>query len=700
MKLRRSRRAPIGRPLVVAFALAALVVLSAFLAAQDASASTFDPQATLSIENPLPGANSDLIGSFQLAAPDANFGGVIVFTPPEWGVASDADVPDGALVGQLSSQAVLVLLNDACANPLFPAFQFLDATTDRSATTTFGEQFDDDDSNGIPNGAQLYPDYLARILVDENENPLQLRARLYAQTVVVGIDVSLNFAIFEPGINLRGTQLDPALGFPSVTVLQALGDPALEPELQPITDFCSPLTTSTRTFGLTKDNPNTTANEAGTVFRTNPAAGKYNFSTFAVSQRDADNDGIENALDTCPFSADPSFDPRRNTADPSYAGDDDKDGIPNSCDPTPNQNLNLGDHDQDGYLNRGDNCPLVQNGLVPGTSVIVGPNNQLDTDSDGLGDVCDPNQTTDDGHLHETCVSSQVTIGAGGPAPSGEIPISDTTCPPASAGGPPPPPPPGNNAPTCGGADIVLFQNTPSSPFDLDCSDPDGDSLDCSVVSDGTKGTLNITSCTSATYAPDAGATGSDSATYKANDGELDSDTAKVSVDIEPIVVGINLKSLAEAVSVGGSTTLQAICAEEQNGVKPVPGVAITFKIDSQPGSDADLDGQAEVTKTSDADGVAEVTLNAGSTVGDIVVSATADDCGTDPQTQTATHTITVALALPGTAGPAGGAGTGVGSLAPVVASIPAWAAIASGLGISGLLGSLAAIARFLRRRR
>ena len=41
----------------------------------------------------------------------------------------------------------------------------------------------------------------------------------------------------------------------------------------------------------------------------------------------------------------------------------------------------------------------------------------------------------------------------------------------------------------------------------------------------------------------------------------------------------------------------------------------------------------------------------------------------------------------------AGGAATGVGALAPAAASIPAWAAIASGLGGAGLLGSLGALA-------
>jgi hypothetical protein len=51
-----------------------------------------------------------------------------------------------------------------------------------------------------------------------------------------------------------------------------------------------------------------------------------------------------------------------------------------------------------------------------------------------------------------------------------------------------------------------------------------------------------------------------------------------------------------------------------------------------------------------------------------------------------------------------GGVGSpGVGSLAPVVSSIPAWAAIASGLGGAGLLGSLGALAARvfgIRRRR
>ena len=240
------------------------------------------------------------------------------------------------------------------------------------------------------------------------------------------------------------------------------------------------------------------------------------------------------------------------------------------------------------------------------------------------------------------------------------------------------------------------LQNTTSSPFDLNCSDPDGGSLTCSVVDQGSKGTLDITDCNSATYTASPDETGADTVTYKANDGTDDSNTATVTVDIEPLVVGLNLIADQKTVPVGGSTDIQAVCAEEQNGVKPLPGKDITFKIDSQPGSGADLDGQAEVTKTSDADGLAEATLNVGSTPGNIVVSADAGECGTK------TVTVAVEAATAGGNGDAaGGAATGVGSLAPVAASIPAWAAIASGLGGAGLLGSLGALAaRALRRRR
>jgi hypothetical protein len=52
------------------------------------------------------------------------------------------------------------------------------------------------------------------------------------------------------------------------------------------------------------------------------------------------------------------------------------------CDPT-NPAYPLGDVDSDGVTNRVDNCISVANGP------LAGPNNQLDTDGDRIGDVCD-----------------------------------------------------------------------------------------------------------------------------------------------------------------------------------------------------------------------------------------------------------------------------------------------------------------------
>ncbi|MCH8992297.1 MAG: thrombospondin type 3 repeat-containing protein, partial [Acidobacteria bacterium] len=84
------------------------------------------------------------------------------------------------------------------------------------------------------------------------------------------------------------------------------------------------------------------------------------------------------------------------------------------------------------------------------------------------------------------------------------------------------------------------------------------------------------------------------------------------------------------------------------------------------------------------------------------------DECADTPAGEDVDDTgcsdsqLAVAAAATGpTGGGVGGPDTGVGSLAPAISSIPAWAAIASGLGLTGLLGSLGAMAsRILRRRR
>ncbi len=184
------------------------------------------------------------------------------------------------------------------------------------------------------------------------------------------------------------------------------GDPQTIPEPGAITDWCAPLLVRTDVEGVTLNNPDTPANEAGQVYRTNPAvSGTYPFGTFAVSLPDADNDGYENQLDTCPLAP--------NAGNPKLlnSGDQDFDGLDAACDPNddPGTGGTNSDEDGDGYLNRQDNCPLVQNGPLEA--------NQIDTDRDGIGDHCDVNPYNADGHRHMVCLIDHVEVGAGGGTP-------------------------------------------------------------------------------------------------------------------------------------------------------------------------------------------------------------------------------------------------------------------------------------------
>lgn len=76
---------------------------------------------------------------------------------------------------------------------------------------------------------------------------------------------------------------------------------------------------------------------------------------------DADGDGVADADDNCP-----------DTANADQA-DEDGDGIGDACEVP-------GDDDGDGVMDADDNCPQDQNA------------GQEDADSDGIGDVCDPDR--------------------------------------------------------------------------------------------------------------------------------------------------------------------------------------------------------------------------------------------------------------------------------------------------------------------
>ena len=434
-------------------AFAVLAVVALLATADTARAQTFNPTYELTIADPQAGANSDLTLDFGVPKGDVNFGGAVFFIPAEWGIPRGDEIPIGAIVGELTATATLGLFNNACDNVLPVRFIMLNASIDPSDTVSFLDTEEDDpnaegfgtedyaedkDASGLQDGFEKYPDFITRILDDipgdEVGNPLQPIRRSAGITVVAGVTVLLQFLVFEPGTFINeNIPNDAELGFPTVTLLQNIGDPDSDPIPSAITDFCSPLISTNITFGISRDNACTAAgtldplcevssvipeveevtdpDESGFILSTNPPEGTYTFTTIAAGQRDADGDGYENALDTCPFVA--------NVGDPRIGGDgdEDNDGLDAACDP--NDDFQAGgtnsDEDLDGFTNRQDNCPLVANG--------ENEDNQRDTDNDAIGDACDPNPDDEEaqGELIIVETTQDVTIGPGGP-PSQETP--------------------------------------------------------------------------------------------------------------------------------------------------------------------------------------------------------------------------------------------------------------------------------------
>jgi hypothetical protein len=292
-------------------------------------------------------------------------------------VAKSADLPIGEKIGVFSSVAQLGLLNNACNTIIPVAFDLLNASINTADTISpkpplgDGRQApnrlepmgkDTNPANGIPDGADKWPDFLT-VQADKPEVPWdfsKLRARYvgFNSTAVAGTMIVLNFLVFEPGSPVHELfQVDPLLGYPSLTVLN---DPTTTASDQDApSDFCAPLTTGAEIL----------ANAGGGQFRKNPGDGTYNFVTLIANIPDADGDGIENPLDTCPTTPNPTWDPRG--VQPGRATRMATACLRRAagCDPDP-ANKSLGtsgtgtsftDEDGDKWQNRGDNRLITPN---------------------------------------------------------------------------------------------------------------------------------------------------------------------------------------------------------------------------------------------------------------------------------------------------------------------------------------------------
>jgi len=411
------------------------------------------------------GANADITTVLNIPLNDYNFSSVINGTPAAATVAPGPGNPGfnpavhpalGEVMGTLSSTSTLGLTGNPCGSAVTPSFTFLNATTDITDTIdavpqnktnpgsggTLDNMWSDngasttgpgaqapwnaawpgmdpgEDTDGLPAQVNEYPSYL-NIIFDPDypatpgANAVQPLARYAGATNVVGTSVVLDLVIFAPG-QLAGAGFGAnhpfsqtgSIGYTSIAVLQ---DPTAEAAHGSISDFCSPLGTTTVLYGMARANPckgaagppscdsqpeiSNPAPGANTKARyANPPAGNHSWISQHQSLRDADGDGIENALDACALVAD-KYNPRSLTGSGS---DSDGDGMPDECDPTPTTN-NV-DHDGDGWENSYDNCPTVANATQTDSEANVGTYASVapfgGPRGDGIGDACDTSDDT------------------------------------------------------------------------------------------------------------------------------------------------------------------------------------------------------------------------------------------------------------------------------------------------------------------
>ena len=93
---------------------------------------------------------------------------------------------------------------------------------------------------------------------------------------------------------------------------------------------------------------------------------------------------------------------------------------------------------------------------------------------------------------------------------------------------------PVNDAPTTSAVSVSTNEDT-AKAITLVGNDVDGDNLTYSVVSNPSNGSLGSVSGTNVTYTPTANFSGTDTFTFKANDGTIDSNTSTVTIAISEV---------------------------------------------------------------------------------------------------------------------------------------------------------------------
>ena len=146
--------------------------------------------------------------------------------------------------------------------------------------------------------------------------------------------------------------------------------------------------------------------------------------------------------------------------------------------------------------------------------------------------------------------------------------------------------PPVNHAPVATDSSVITPQDV-AVAAPLGATDADGDALAYTVVSGPSHGSLSGTA-PNLTYTPAAGYSGSDSFTFKANDGKVDSNTATVSITVTP-APPVNHTPVATD---GSATTDQETAVATPLAASDLDGDALSFTVVSGP-SHGTLSGTA-----------------------------------------------------------------------------------------------------------
>jgi hypothetical protein len=197
-----------------------------------------------------------------------------------------------------------------------------------------------------------------------------------------------------------------------------------------------------------------------------------------------------------------------------------------------------------------------------------------------------------------------------------------------------------NHAPVASSQAVTTAANS-ALPITLSATDIDGNPLTFAVVTPPAHGVLTGTA-PALTYSPAANYSGSDSFTFKANDGIVDSAPATVSINVTAINQPPTLDPIAD-VTIGDSSGVQVLSL---SGITAGAGETQTLSV-SATSSNPTLIPAPTVTYTSPAQNGSLTFAPAANATGTAVVSVTVSDGQAQNSTVTRSFTVTVTSDTP-----------------------------------------------------